>query len=479
MDSDVLVERIKQIDRLIEAGDIWQGWYELNSLASLNPDLGDGWMAIAWLAGRAGDDDLAADAAIRAVGSSRSDPRRQMVLLQFLALANRVEDAQRLAATLLESRSGESELQKFAGILAARAGDLTLARERLRRALALAPEDGLAYEQLAHVGGLLDSEYDRLRRLAAAAGRSEEGAARLYALGKAASDRGEIAEALAAIEGGAAIMRTLAPHDPAPMEAYLGRLRTNFATVPEGSSTDGPILILGAPRSGTTLVEQALSAHSRIGATGESRLLRLAMQPLRNLESADLEAFRAGRDDEAMAKAWSSIGRTYDRLLARRIGEGLRATDKQLGNFFFVGALARAHPGMKVVYCRRDPMDVAWSCWRLRLQGNAWSHDQEQIARYLQSYDGLMSHWRDLLGPDRFLDLDYEDLVRDPAPVIDRLLAFAGLVPEEACHRPHLAKAPVATASLAQVREPIHRRAIGQWKPYASGLAPLRAAFGH
>ena len=106
------------------------------------------------------------------------------------------------------------------------------------------------------------------------------------------------------------------------------------------------------------------------------------------------------------------------------------------------------------------------------------AYELGELGRYYRGYEALMAHWRRVLPAGIMLDVRYEDIVRDLEPECHRILAHCGLDWEAACLDFHRARRPVRTASLAQVRRPIYRDAIGRWRPYAALLAPLLEALG-
>ena len=155
-----------------------------------------------------------------------------------------------------------------------------------------------------------------------------------------------------------------------------------------------------------------------------------------------------------------------------------RITDKLPNNFRLVGAIQLALPNAAIVFCRRDLRDVCLSCYQtLFMHGHAWSDDLVELGRYAAAFSRLMEHWKGVL-PGRIFELDYEALVNDPEEQVRRLLAHCGLDWDERCLSFHTNSRAVRTASLGQVRQPIHGGSVGRWRRYERQLAPLLAALG-
>jgi hypothetical protein len=226
------------------------------------------------------------------------------------------------------------------------------------------------------------------------------------------------------------------------------------------------------PRSGTTLVEQILAAHSGVRADGERTAL---FEYVRELAGDDPEA----RWPEVLA----TLGRERFAALAERYLEGAEAsgarriTDKMPANFLNLGLAELLLPGARVVYCRRDPMDTGLSCYRqnFRSEGMAFARRLEHIAVYQQACLRLMAHWRAVSKLPIHV-VDYESLVADFEPQVRALLGFVGLPWEAACLHPERHHRVVATASYEQVRRPVYATSVGGWRRYERELEPLRAA---
>jgi len=354
------------------------------------------------------------------------------------------------------------------------------------RILALDPQhvDGLARRANLHEFACAeDPLLARLRAAVARSGGDPAGRASLgFALGRALDACGAHEAAFAAYAAANRDSRASAPPDAARYdriahERFIDRLIGAFPARPAataamlgGTATAGaprPIFVCGMFRSGSTLTEQLLAGHPRVAAGGEVDFLpRLAAQAFAPYP----EAAAALTPAEAAAHA-----RRYLELLARIAPGAEHVVDKRPDNFLHIGLIKTLLPQAKIVHTVRDPLDNCLSIYFLHLdQGMSYALDLEDIGHYYREYRRLMRHWKAIFGGD-IVDFDYDGFVATPAATGARLLESLGLGWDERCLAPPAVERPVKTASVWQVREPIHRRSSGRAGRYAGQLAALRA----
>ncbi len=304
---------------------------------------------------------------------------------------------------------------------------------------------------------------------------TEDHAAFEFAQYKELEDLGRYDEAFAALARGNAIMHERLKTQPGFGPEVFDGLIARFTDAPAPTHTlDGPmpIFIIGMPRSGTTLLERIIGNHSQVASAGElfdfPRQLRwTADRHGHPLVDADLLARSHDLD-------YALLGRRYLEQSQWRAGGKAFYVDKLPPNYLLAGFIARALPQAKILHMVRDPMDLCFSNYRA-LFGDSfpYSYDLVTLAEHHRHYRRLMAHWHTTM-PGRIHDVDYSGLVTDTEATARALLAHCGLAFEPACLDTAGNAAPVATLSTAQVREPIHARAIGEWHRYAAQLAPLR-----
>jgi hypothetical protein len=291
------------------------------------------------------------------------------------------------------------------------------------------------------------------------------------AIGKAADDLGHYALAMQHFDAADAERRGAVPFDSAAfsveVDKVIGRCTPEFmARAPElGSSDATPVLIIGMPRSGTTLVEQIVSMHPEVGAGDELHFWN-GRGPQWHLSDD------AGNEKAFLAKAAADY---LDVLRAIAPSAG-RVTDKMPFNFLWAGLIHLTFPRAIIIHCRRAAVDTALSIHQTHFHpGLAFPTGGAELVSYFRSYQRLTDHWRRVLPADRFIEVDYEELTRAPEPVIRRMIAGCGLAWDDRCLRPESNPRAVKTPSKWQTRQPIYRTSVERWRRYEPWLGPLRA----
>lgn len=275
-----------------------------------------------------------------------------------------------------------------------------------------------------------------------------------HALGKVCEDQGHHADAFAALNAANAELRGLAPWDAAGFSSFVDAVIAATADLPEPKQPDlgrETILIVGMPRSGSTLFEQILAAHPQVEGAGE-------LPDLGNVIAE--ESARRGQPfprwlPQADANDWHRLGSDYLRRTARWRAQRPRFTDKLPENWLHAGVLRAMLPGAVVLETRRDPLETAWSCFKQQFYALPhFSCDFADIASYLHDCERAMATWRER-DPAHVALASYEALLADPEAVIRALLAACGLPFDPACLEFHRIERSVRTPSAGQVRQPL------------------------
>jgi hypothetical protein len=296
------------------------------------------------------------------------------------------------------------------------------------------------------------------------------------AVGKAADDLGDYALAMQHFDAADAVRRGFGSFDPAAFSAEVDRLIARctpelIARAPELGGPDAtPVLIIGMPRSGTTLVEQIVSMHPEVGAGGELNFWNERGAAWHRTGAAGNETpFLA---TEFLAKAAAD----YLRVLRTMAPKAARVTDKMPFNFLWAGLTHLAFPRAVIIHCCRAAVDTALSIHQTHFNPSlAFPTGGAELVAYFRCYQRVTDHWRRVLPPDRFLEVDYEELTREPEPIIRRIIAACGLGWHDACLRPESNPRAVKTPSKWQTRQPIYRTSVARWRRYEPWLGPLRA----
>lgn len=266
-----------------------------------------------------------------------------------------------------------------------------------------------------------------------------------------------------------------------------------YANCPKsGIDSDVPIFIVGMPRSGTTLLEQIVSGHPSVFGAGELTKFQDLIRESYSTQPQQSSPFSLTIEDPSQGNKclvpanWNSISASHlaqlgDKYLEYVFGltdrESKRITDKLPYNYFVVGLIAKVFPNAQILHCVRNPLDTCLSCYFQNFTaGSQYSYDLTELGKYYREYQAIMDHWRMLGIP--MLDVNYEDLVHDPQPIVRDVLNHCRLDWDDSCLNFHRSKRVVSTASYQQVRQPLYTRSAGRWTHYVKHLRPLIEALG-
>ncbi|KUR71264.1 sulfotransferase [Novosphingobium fuchskuhlense] len=306
-----------------------------------------------------------------------------------------------------------------------------------------------------------------------------------FALGKALEDAGDHEGSWAAYVRGNAMHRASNGYIPEVFETNTREQKrvctSAFFAAREGWGLDdpSPIFVLGLPRSGSTLLEQILASHSMVEGTQELPDIQRIVHELQGRELNFDQPLYPGSLQDLDAEAVRRYGAQYiaDTMPNRILGRPF-FIDKMPNNFRHVGLIHLILPNAKIIDARRDPMACCFSNLKqLFAQGQEFTYGIEDIARYYKTYVELMDHW-DAVLPGRVLRVQHEDVVEDLEGSVRRILDYCGLPFEEACIEFHKTRRSVRTPSSEQVRRPIFRDGLDQWKKFEPWLGALREALG-
>lgn len=305
-----------------------------------------------------------------------------------------------------------------------------------------------------------------------------------FALGKAFEDRKDFAVSFSHYEKGNELKRIQSRYDPDQMEQEF-RAQMEVCgpdlfgrQAGKGCPAQDPIFIVGLPRAGSTLLEQILASHSQVDGTMELPNVLALAHRLRSNGPISKESLYPQVLNELSAEELHGFGKAFiEETRVHRQGAP-RFIDKMPNNFRHIGLIHLILPNAKIIDARREPMACCFSGFKqLFAEGQEFTYGLEQIGRYYRGYVELMAHW-DRVLPDKVLRVQYEDVVDDLEAQVRRVLDFCGLPFEEACLNFHKTKRSVRTASSEQVRQPLYRSGVDQWRQFDAHLAPLKDALG-
>ncbi len=359
--------------------------------------------------------------------------------------------------------------------------------ESYRRAAAVRPSFGDAYWSMANLKTyrFTDEEIAQMRvQVAAPATNPVDRYHLCFALGKALEDRRDFAESFAFYERGNALKRKEISYDADALARNLQRqsalcTREFFAKrAGAGCPLPDPIFIVGLPRAGSTLIEQILASHSAVEGTKELADIPRLVHRLN------------GRESDESKPRYPAVLAELDAGQLQRFGEKFIADtqvyrkgkpffiDKMPNNFRHIGLIHLILPNARIIDARREPMACCFSNFKqLFANGQEFTYGLEDIAGYYRGYVEQMKHW-DAVLPGKILRVQLEDVVDDLEGNVRRILDFCGLGFEPQCVEFYKTERSVRTASSEQVRRPIFKEGLDQWRNFDPWLGPLKLALG-
>ena len=255
------------------------------------------------------------------------------------------------------------------------------------------------------------------------------------------------------------------------MKAYTPTMFANGSGLEDAT----PVFIVGMPRCGSTLTEQILAAHPKVGDEGEWGYFERILAERNDDEPLTLERLTAFTPEQ-----WREIGEQFITRMRSDHPDAARITDKSLHNIRLIGAIHCAMPKAKIVHVRRHPLDTCLSIYRNNLLGIQFDFgcNLGELGYYYRMYLRLMQHWRDVLPAGVLYELDYEQMVASQEAETRNLLAYCELPWDDSCLQFDKSKNLVRTASVSQVRQPIYKSSLAAWERYEQHLQPLIRILG-
>jgi tetratricopeptide (TPR) repeat protein len=446
----------------------------------LLPSLTEAWFRAGALVYTLGNRDGAIGCFRRAAAAGGRTSFGRLGKARALLTENRNQEAEQVLRETLVADPRNAMAYELLGNLLSEFGRFDEARACFERAIAIAPMLAGSYYDLVRCRPVTRDDDGLLQQMQAALAPPElETGQRLrlhLAIGKAAEDLGDYALAMQHFDAADAVRRGSGAFDSAAFSMEIDHLIARctpewIARASElGSSDRTPVLIIGMPRSGTTLVEQIVSMHPEVGAGGELHFW--------NQRGAEWHRSGAAGSEKpfVVSEFLAKAAADYLGVLRPIASTAARVTDKMPFNFLWAGLIHLTFPRAIIIHCRRAAVDTALSIHQTHFHPSlAFPTGGVELVAYFRSYQRLIDHWRNVLPAERFIEVDYEELTDAPEPVIRRIIAACGLTWHDACLRPECNPRAVNTPSKWQARQPIYRTSVARWRRYEPWLGPLRA----
>jgi len=377
-----------------------------------------------------------------------------------------------------------AEAHNNRGIVLASKGDMAGAEKMFLQASALKPDFPDPWFNLANIRqhqSVEEGEVKHIRALLAKPGLKPEDQAQLYfSLGKIHDDCGRHDEAFAYFQQANQIRNAQVAYDAGLVERMTDGIievfSQDFLASPFAFASDdrSPLFVVGMPRSGTTLLASILSNHRAIATAGELSTLGDLAAGLPALTGSAGSYPAAIRRLTAAGAEQITTG--YLKRLRRDVEPAIsHVIDKNPLNFRHLGFITMLFPQARIIHCTRHPLATCLSNYFQRFPLHLdYSFDLRNLGHFYREYARLMEHWRKLPAL-KMIEVSYDDLILDTERTARTLLDFLGLDWDERCLAPHTNRYAVETASQWQVRQPIYRHALENWRHYEKHLAPLKA----
>ncbi len=442
---------------------------------------GEEWRSIANAAMTLSDHHAARLAALR-WGIEEPDRFEALLLAaQACARTGNEEHFRTAAGVLLKKFPGEPEAWMIAGTARAGFGDIDAGIAELKRAAALAPDSMRIWNAIAQLSafGAGDPDFEAVAALPSRAGHlpKAEQAGAHYAAAAAFDARDDVDRAFEHYREGAALRRADLTHDMARITAMSRNALDSFE--PDlfdrfrgaGAPSTGEVFLIGAPRSGTALIEQVLASHNRVFGAGEAGVVRMTTWPLSDFRPL----FVTDIVNQEKRRPWLGLGENFTSFSREIYGDHLYTVYR--GDLIaYAGVLRLMLPYAKIIFVDRDPVEAAWSAFRVNYAAsNPWSFDFAEIAEWHGAYATTRAAWRERIGGET-LDVSYEALIADPQREVKRMLKFIGLPPDPACGRAFETRRRVPLESVRRVRLPLDTASVARSRAYGARLDPLRRA---
>lgn len=458
---------------LEKVGDMGGAIVAYDRATQLMPSLTEAWFRAGALVYELGHREEAIGCFRRAAATGGKTNFGRLGKARALLTEDRNQEAEQVLRETLVADPNNAMAYDLLGNLLSEFGRFDEARACFERAIGIAPLLAGSYYDLVRCRPVTSDDDGLLPRMQAALetpGLEAVQRLRLHlAIGKAADDLSDYALAMKHFDAANDVRRGTATFDSAAFSLESDRLiarctREVIARAPDLGSPDAtPVLIIGMPRSGTTLVEQIVSSHPEVAAGGELNFW--------NERGAEWHRSGAPAND---ARFLVKSRADYLALLRSIAPKAARVTDKMPFNFLWAGLIHLAFPRATFIHCRRSAVDTALSIHQTHFHlGLAFPTGGSELVEYFRCYQRLTDHWRSVLPADRFIEVDYEELTREPEPIIRRIIAACGLPWNDACLRHERNPRAVKTPSKWQTRQPIYRSSVARWRRYEPWLGPL------
>lgn len=478
-----LAKQLSQARASLQSGDPAATMQLCRSALETEPDNGAALAMLAEAARLAEDFETAVEALEKLARLAPEQPGVFMSLGRALMHLQRNAEALHALETCVTLDENNAEALRSIGTICAREGDTERAINAMRKAITLNKRDTATQYQLTTLlrAAPEDPRAAELEALYASNGFSDRERSRLaFSIARIRDQQGAFDDAFEWFQSANVLRLKDSDLGSEADENWIQSAIDTFSSdlFAQHPATDFPeaqaVLIVGLPRSGSTLLEQVLASHPDVHGAGELMLLPDTLGGLGEwLGPGDILPQAAGKVGE---DAWSTLGERYTEKLRSLAPQAQRIVDKQLFNYTLVGFARLMLPGARILHTSRHPMATCWSCYATAFRNHrGFTSDLATLGNTWRLYKRIMDHWHSTL-PDYLFEVRYEDMLDDLEGTTRKALDFLGLPWNDKCLEFYKVRRTVMTASKTQVRQPIYTGSRDHWRNYEAHLGPLRAA---
>ncbi|ARN76141.1 hypothetical protein BST96_19785 [Oceanicoccus sagamiensis] len=390
-------------------------------------------------------------------------------------------NAESLLLTAAKADPSNCEIYLFLGDIYKADNRIEDAQATYRKVLTLEPRSGIAHRILSTISPheAVDDDILAMEALYQNSFASmEDRRMAALGLGKAYDDLHDFDKSFHFYSEGNRLLRASLNTGPPDYRANVESICRIFSSTyvdklkQHASDTEGPVFILGMPRSGTSLVEQIVASHSLVHGAGEFFALGVLLESAGPLSYPEIVDSLSCEDNAALLQNY------WQKLKALAPSGEPFVTDKTPHYFQYIGLIAALLPNAKIIHCTRDPRATCVSIFMQGFpEGHYYASDLKELGEYYRCYQDIMRHWHELF-PGQILDVNYEELVADKDVYVRKILDHCNLDVEEECLSFHKSKRSVQTPSFLQVRQPVYTKALKGWQRYEQHLQPLFEGLG-
>ena len=421
-------------------------------------------------------------AARGALDSGPTDPALLSNLGTLFSLCQRFDEALRCFAAAVSAQRNNAAYWYGVATAQRSLGDFAAAEAACAQAIGIDPGHAEAHwlrsgltKQTASLNHVSELEAQLAKRPADRQSRT----LLCYALAKELEDLGQYTRSFEYLSSGASTYRRTLNYDVARDIDTLQCIMDSHGVqdlrgAKRGFRGAAPVFVVGLPRSGTTLFERIVQSHSAVVSVGERNDFALELMRAAKTASAGQRSDRNQLVRESLRLDKKAKKHRYVESVSPDDSHGRRVLDKMPINYLYCGLIHAALPDAKIICLRRDPMDSCFAAYKTFLTGPyGFSYDLDELGRYFLAFHALVEHWKTTLPTDAYTEVHYESLVSHPQTEARRIIAFLALPWQPQIDDFFASAAPSATASAAQVRQPVYVSSVGKWQHYREQLAPL------